>query len=619
MGRSLQSGNQTIVTAFHRALLQQMLWILLVLALLAVVWNIVRTVQYRCQVAAGAAVVPGVPAPPEPAGRRVLRIGFGALWLFDGLLQLQASMPLGLASGVARPSADTSPAWVQHLVDSGATIWSNHPVQAAAATVWIQVGLGVWLLVAPRGRWSRVAGLAGAGWGLVVWVFGEAFGGIFAPGATWLFGAPGAVLFYCVAGVLVALPDRSWSTPRLGRRVLGVMGVFFVTMAALQAWPGRGYWQGATGARGAAPEGTLTGMVRQMSAIHQPSFLSSWVEAFGAFDAAHGWAVNLFVVLALSGVGLALLSGRPALARWAVLGVGVLCLADWVLVEDLGFLGGLGTDPNSMIPMLLLVVGGYVAMVRVPVAVPAATGVRSAEEAGPDGVPTPATGRRRWWEWVTPTYLIRAVAAAGAAAVVLVGAAPMVLAATNPNADPILTVAVDGTPNLLDSPAPPFRLTDQNGRPVSLTSLRGRAIALTFLDPVCTSDCPLIAQNFRLTDQMLGADASRVAMVAVVANPIYRATSFTQAFDRQEGLEHVGNWLYLTGSAAQLRRTWAAYGITAEVLPGGSMVAHQDLAFVIGPAGRERDLLDTDPARGRAATSSFAAVLSGELEQALGQ
>ena len=28
----------------------------------------------------------------------------------------------------------------------------------------------------------------------------------------------------------------------------------------------------------------------------------------------------------------------------------MLCPADWVLVEDPGFLGGVGTDPNSMVP-----------------------------------------------------------------------------------------------------------------------------------------------------------------------------------------------------------------------------------------------------------------------------
>jgi hypothetical protein len=33
---------------------------------------------------------------PEPRGRRVLRIGFGVLWLFDGLLQAQPQMAAGL-------------------------------------------------------------------------------------------------------------------------------------------------------------------------------------------------------------------------------------------------------------------------------------------------------------------------------------------------------------------------------------------------------------------------------------------------------------------------------------------------------------------------------------------
>ena len=56
-------------------------------------------------------------------------------------------MPLGMTTQVIEPTAATSPAWVQHLVNAGATIWSNHPITAPASAVWIQVGLGVWLLV----------------------------------------------------------------------------------------------------------------------------------------------------------------------------------------------------------------------------------------------------------------------------------------------------------------------------------------------------------------------------------------------------------------------------------------------------------------------------------------
>ncbi len=252
---------------------------------------------------------------PEPPGRRLLRIGFGILWIFDGILQAQPAMPIGMPAQVIKPTAASSPAWVQHLVNAAGTVWTYHPIQISAAAVWIQVGIGLWLLFARQGPWARLGALASVGWGLLVWVFGESFGGIFAPGLTWLFGAPGAVLLYCAAGALLALPEDAWRTPRLGRLILAGTGVFFVGMAVLQAWPGRGFWQGNLHGQ----PGTLTGMIRSMSQTPQPHFLARIVAAFANFVAAHGFAVNLFTVIALAAIGAAFLSGQPRLAR---LGVG---------------------------------------------------------------------------------------------------------------------------------------------------------------------------------------------------------------------------------------------------------------------------------------------------------
>jgi len=600
MGRSLQTGNSLIVSTFHTALFHQLLVILLVGALCAVGFNVVRTVQYRRLKEHGRDSFPSTQRfhAPEPAARRILRIGFGSLWILDGLLQLQSAMPLGLPSSVIQPAASTSPGWVQHIVNGGVDVWSNHPIQAASATVWIQVGLGLWLLVAPRGRWSRLGGTASVGWGLVVWIFGEAFGGIFAPGATWLFGTPGAVLFYCVAGILIALPERAFATPRLGRIVLAGGGLFLIGMALLQAWPGRGYWQGH--------RGTLTAMVQAMSRTPQPGFLSSWLASFGSFDASHGWAVNLFTVVALGVIGALLVSGRRRLVLAGLIALVPFCLADWVLVEDLGFLGGVGTDPNSMLPMALVFIAGYVAMVRVP----AETEVSTASAAG-------IVGGTNWWERVSLSYLARTIAAVAALAIVIVGTGPMAMAAVSQNADPILTEALDGSPNSVDIPAPHFALTDQRGDPVSLTSLRGHTVALTFLDPVCTSDCPLIAQEFRQADQRLGDQGRQVAFVAIVANPIYRSASFTNAFDRQESLNGLPNWYYLTGSVPALQRVWNSYGILVSTVGAGAMVAHSDLAFVIDSRGRERDVLIDDPGPTQTFASSFSSLLLSRIDQVL--
>jgi hypothetical protein len=358
----VSAGNPALTAAFTAVLRRQEL-IALIVAVPALAWLFLR--RRRSGTARTGPCAPAARL-AEPAGRRVLRIGFGFLWLFDGILQTQPRMAAELPAKIVEPVAANSPHWVQQIVNWALTAWSYHPVPAADAAVWIEIGIGIWMLVAAHGTWSRLAGLAGLGWGLAVWVFGESFGGIFVPGLTWLTGAPGAALTYVAAGALIALPARAWQSARLGRLTLAGLGLFLTGMAVLQAWPGRGFWHGTSHGQ----PGTLTGAIQDMSGMTQPHFLSAWVAGFGSFTAHHGLAVNLFAVTALAVAGAMLLSGRPSLIRPAVAGFTVLCLADWVLIQDLGVFGGLGTDPNSMIPFALLAVGGYLALARVPAVPP---------------------------------------------------------------------------------------------------------------------------------------------------------------------------------------------------------------------------------------------------------
>ena len=615
MNSGVNVNNPLVVAAFRSALLHQGIIALLIFGVLGLAWLTVRawlpaTAQAGGQAGTGGPA--GQAGPPaaaaEPAWRQLLRAGFGLLWIFDGILQAQPKMAIGLPSRVIQPIAASSPHWVQHVVNWAGTTWSYHPMQAGASAVWIQVGIGIWMLAASRGPLSRLAGLASVGWGLVVWVFGESFGGIFAPGLTWLFGAPGAVLIYVVAGALIALPERVWHSPLLGRAILAGTGLFLAGMAVLQAWPGRGFWQGISHGR----PGTLAGMTHDMAQTPQPGFLSAWVSAFTRFDEAHGFAVNLVAVVALAFIGAAFLSGRRRLVRPALIAFAILCLADWVLIEDFGFFGGLGTDPNSMIPFALLAASGYLAL---------------APEAAPTPTPAPApVAAAGWRDRLRPASLrrsaatasFRTVASVGALGLIILGAAPMAAAQASSNAVPILAEAIAGSSAPLNFPAKGFRLTDQHGRAVSLASLRGKVVLLTFLDPVCTTDCPLIAQEFRQAGQLLGTASRKVELVAIAANPVYYQLAYTRAFNRQEYLNQVPNWLFLTGSVAQLKQVWKDYGLFAEILPAGSMVGHPDVAFVIDGAGRVREELNTDPGPGTTATkSSFAVLLAGAARRAL--
>jgi cytochrome oxidase Cu insertion factor (SCO1/SenC/PrrC family) len=598
-----------LVAAFRSALLHQALIVALIFFFVLATWAVMRT------------AIGGQRADAEwrePRARQLLRIGFGALWVFDGLLQAQPQMAGGMPALLQAADAG-SPGWVVDLVNWGANIWSYHPIAAAASTVWIQIGIGLWMIFAVRGWSLRLAALSSAAWGLIVWSFGESFGAILAPGLTVLFGAPGGVILYVVAGALLLLPQRSWESPATGRLILGGSGVFFLGMALLQAWPGRGFWQGRLDGQ----PGSLTAMIQSMTGTPQPHGLEVLVSGFGNFTESHGFAVNLVAVLALAAAGAAFcLSAARSdvrLARIAVIGAAVFCLADWVLVEDLGFLGGQGTDPNSMIPLILLFTVGYLGLNRQPAADTAAVAV--AVDEGPD----PARARRRPG-WVAGPALafagapLRVIAGIAALGVIIVGAAPMAFAAVNKTADPITAEALSGTNGEFDTPAPNFTLTSQDGRQVSLASLRGKVVLLSFLDPVCTTDCPVIASEMRVADVLLGSKAADAELVSVVANPTYTSLAYTRAFDVQEGLNTVPNWLFLTGTVSQLATVWHYFGVEVEDLPAGAMAAHNDIAFVISAKGVVRQELSDDPGPGTDATqSSFSSMLADSVLQSIGQ
>ena len=136
MGGTLSSNNPLILAAFEAALRHQALIVLVLLLVAATAWVWPYTVpkpkpdvEPELDAARPAAELGEHPA------RKFLRITFGLLWIFDGLLQLQQAMPVGLPTDVVQPAAATSPSWVQHVVNNGVLIWLRHPIPAAASAV----------------------------------------------------------------------------------------------------------------------------------------------------------------------------------------------------------------------------------------------------------------------------------------------------------------------------------------------------------------------------------------------------------------------------------------------------------------------------------------------------
>ena len=322
MNSGLNPADPTLVAAFRSALLHQGAIAVIILAFLWLLWATARTWRMSTPAAkqedsasSGSASTGSASTGSastgsastgsgtrarwawlgggawEAPGRRLLRVGFGLIWILDGILQAQPKMAGGLAAQVIEPTAASSPAWVQHVVNWGGTAWSYHPIQAGAASVWIQVGLGIWLLVAAHGPWSRLRrpgrrglGPGGVGVRRVVRRDLRARAELADRGARRGAALRGGRSAGRAAGRRLAQPARNWA-----RLLLAGLGLFYLGMAVLQAWPGRGYWQGTSH----GTPGTLASMVQGMAATPQPHVLSALVADFGAFAASNGFAVNL--------------------------------------------------------------------------------------------------------------------------------------------------------------------------------------------------------------------------------------------------------------------------------------------------------------------------------------
>ena len=525
----------------------------------------------------------------EPQGRQFLRISFGLLWLVDGLLQAQPKMPGGFVADVLSPAAADAPGWFGAVVGPFARAWTRHPVAADAATVYVQVGIGLLLLIGGRGWLSKLALWGSLLWSAAIWVVGEAFGGLLSTGASFLSGAPGAALVYAAAAGLLLAPWEWWDCARAALIARRVTSGWLLFGAMFQALPVEKAW---TGAGSSAP--FVAG-----ARMAQPALTRKPIVWLADLAGAHPAAVNLTIIVLLLLVACALWrSGRTAVTAAAL----VLCGATWWLGQDFGVLGGTSTDPNSALPLGLLLA------CSLPTWSPAA-----ASPAGAMAEPLVAQPIRQESHGLR-TGVGAGVAALGAALALVV---PIALAGTVAGPADAAAVAADSNGGVRAVPARsavPFTLTDQRNQPVSMSRLRGKLVVLTFLDPVCTSDCPLVANQLAIADRSLGSLAQQVEFVAIDTNPVFHLVSDVDAFTQSHGLGSLANWHFLCGSPADLGNVLAAYGISVDV-PAVGMIQHTEGMYFVGRDGRQAAYLDDGA--GEQLTQTYAVQVGDEIRTLL--
>lgn len=281
----------------------------------------------------------GVPAsaPEESKSlryRKLLAYWLGALWLLDGLMQMQPEMVTRFVGGFLAPLLSGQPAWARAVIAEGIRLWSLSPIWFNVGAAFIQLLIGVVLLFTRDGApLRRYALYVSIGWGVMVWTVGEAFGSLFNGGGP-LDGSPGAVLLYMIAAVLLLLPPKTWDAARLWRWMARGIAANFFLLAVLASWPAFGWW-GKTG----------VSFVQNMGQMPQPALFAQPLLAFAATYGAHPVIWNAIIVGSCLLLGVFwLIRPRSRGVIWATLAWTFLV---WFFGQDFGLLGGMGTDPNT--------------------------------------------------------------------------------------------------------------------------------------------------------------------------------------------------------------------------------------------------------------------------------
>ncbi len=160
--------------------------------------------------------------------------------------------------------------------------------------------------------------------------------------------------------------------------------------------------------------------------------------------------------------------------------------------------------------------------------------------------------------------------------------------------------------------APPFALTDQNGKAVTSDDLRGKVYVADFIFTNCAGPCPMMT-------------AKMAELQAAIRHPDVRLVSFTVDAERdtpavlkeyaQRYNADDNRWLFLTGTVEQMKDVAVGYKIAAQKEADES-VTHSTHFLLIGRDGKVAGIFRNSDEDG---VKKLAAAATELAEQATGK
>ena len=268
--------------------------------------------------------------------RRWVQGILGIIWFIDGILQLKPQMfTHQFISQVLLPTAQGQPLGIGQSITWAANFVAPHIAVYNFIFAAVQLFLGVMLIF---NWWVKGTLVVSFVWTAIVWWFSEGFGMLLTGQATFLTGAPGAVLLYGLIGIIVWPQNNTQDkgTPlstRMADTARYMLAALWVVGGLLQLQPAF------------LTQGGLNGAFA--------------VDAFNHMAAAQPLLMDLLFAALMWVAGILLLMPRQNRARltgyWLSI---VLALFIWWAGEAFGLMfSPLGTDPNSG-PLLVLLTFG---------------------------------------------------------------------------------------------------------------------------------------------------------------------------------------------------------------------------------------------------------------------
>lgn len=281
---------------------------------------------------------------PVLLSRKQLQHILGALWLLDGLLQLQPQMfTMNMITSIMLPNVNAQPALIAENLKWIIQLTTQYLIAASWTIAGIQVMLGLCLL---SGRYVKQAIIVSVLWALMVWYAGNGMGMLLTGQATALTGSPGAVLLYALLGLVVYPRDASKNAGLLSREDLRrALAGLWLLAALLQVQP---YWwqrgQISHTIAGLYSPGTLSGLLVDPS-LHWLAGITNGIEV----------PLNLTLILLFLSLAVGIAFARPPYLRQVLVLSIIASLLIWWGTEALGMvLTGMATDVNSA-PLLILI------------------------------------------------------------------------------------------------------------------------------------------------------------------------------------------------------------------------------------------------------------------------